>query len=177
MGYARPMLGWLKRVFGGDSPSPPREVSLTSLAPGDVVVHLDVTYVVEQRITYHQQGFFWFDYRLDDGGGEVAWLSVTDDDELELAFFHPADLAIEIPPPDVIEFDGSRFEFDEGGRIDAKIDRGSGTETRTTVEAWDYESDDGRLLGIQRWGGNEVEVMIGSSIRPVELDLLPGAGE
>jgi hypothetical protein len=173
------MFKWLKNLFGGSNDSkPPRDVSLTTLKPGDVVIHFDVTYVVEQRITYHQQGFFWFDYRLDDGGGQKAWLSVADDDELELAFFHPVDdLELPFPPPKEFVYQGTQFEFEEGGRIDAKIDRGTGSETRTVVEAYDYESEDGRLLGIQRWNEAEVEMAIGNSVRPVELDLLPGGDE
>ncbi len=170
------MLNWLKKVFGGDEPAaPPREVSLMTLRPGDVVVHFDVTYMVEQRITYHQQGFFWFDYRLDDGAGAKAWLSVADDDELEIAFFHPVeDLELPFPPPKSFTYDGTNFEFEEGGRVDTKIDRGSGTESRTTVEAYDYEGSDGRLFGVQRWNEAEVEMAIGKPVMPVELDLLPG---
>lgn len=172
------MLRWLKGIFGSSTEDePPRDVSLTTLRPGDVVIHLDVTYIVEQRITYHQQGFFWFDYRLDDGDGQAAWLSVADDDKLEVAFFHPADdLELPFPPPESFDYDGATFEFEEGGIVDAKIDRGSDTETRTTVEAYDYEGDDGRLLGIQRWNEAEIEIAVGRAIRPIELDLLPGDG-
>lgn len=171
------MFQWLKNLFGGEPSPPPRSVTLTNLAPGDVVVHLDVTYLVEQRITYHQQGFFWFDYRLDDGDGNAAWLSVSDDDDLELAFFHPADLAVTIPPPKTLTFEGVEYELDEEGLVDAKIDRGTGSETRTSVETWDYEGDDGELLGVQRWGGSEIEVMVGRRVMPVELDLLGGAAQ
>ena len=177
-GMSFDMFGWLKSLFGGEEPaSPAREVTLTTLAPGDVVVHLDVTYMVEQRITYHQSGFFWFDYRLDDGGGNTAWLSVTDDDELELAFFRPTSFQPNLPPPRQFEHEGVAYELDEHGVVDAKIDRGTGTETRTRVEAWDYEGENGELLGIQRWGEGEIEVMLGRAVRPVELDLLPGDGQ
>lgn len=169
------MFDWLKKLFGGsDTPPATRDVTVTTLRPGDVVIHFDVTYMVEQRITYHQQGFFWFDYRLDDGAGARAWLSVADDDELELAFFHPADLQVDVPPPKSIDYDGKTFRLDEGGSVDAKIDRGTGSETRTTVDAWDYEADDGSLLGIQRWGADEIEAAVGRRVALVELDLLPG---
>jgi hypothetical protein len=170
------MFGWLKNLFGGsDDSAPARDVTVTTLEPGDVVIHFDVTYVVEQRITYHQQGFFWFDYRLDDGMGKKAWLSVSDDDELELAFFHPVeDLDLGFPPPQSFTYDGTTFTFEEGGLVDSKIDRGSGTETRTSVESYDYEGDDGRLFGVQRWNQAEVEMAIGKTIAPIELDLLPG---
>lgn len=171
------MFEWLKNLFASSEEPAPRDVSLTTLRPGDVVIHLDVTYMVEQRITYHQQGFFWFDYRLDDGAGQAAWLSVADDDRLEVAFYHPVDdLELPFPPPESFEYDGSTFTYDEGGVVDAKIDRGTGSETRTTVEAYDYESEDGRVLGIQRWNESEVEMAVGRSVRPVELDLLPGDG-
>ena len=170
------MFTWLKNLFGGEpAPEPARDVTLTTLGVGDVVVHLDATYLVEQRITYHQQGFFWFDYRLDDGEGRQAWLSVADDDELEVAFFHPIDMIVDIPPPQTLEHDGVIYTLDESGQVDAKIDRGTGSETRSVVQAWDYESADGRLLGVQCWGEDEIEVAAGRAIRPVEVDLLPGS--
>lgn len=170
------MFGWLKKLVGGEpEPPPARDVTLMTLAPGDVVVHLDVTYVVEQRITYHQQGFFWFDYRLDDGDGGQAWLSVADDDELEVAFFHPIELDLDVPPPKKLEHDGRTYRLVESGRVDAKIDRGTGGETRTVVTTWDYEGPQGELLGVQRWGEDEVEIARGRAVLPVELDLMPGS--
>ena len=170
------MFGWLKSLFGGEEESKPaRDVTLMTLQVGDIVVHYDVTYVVEQRITYHQRGFFWFDYRLDDGEGSNAWLSVADDDELEVAFFHPVDIEVDIPPPDRIEHEGEKYKFDESGEVDARIDRGTGTETATVVQTWDYEGKDGRLLGIQRWGEDDIEIAVGRAIMPIDVDLLPGS--
>lgn len=171
------MFAWLKKLFGGEEPPPPpRDVTLMTLGVGDVVVHFGETYLVEQRITYHQQGFFWFDYRLESGDGVPAWMSVADDDELEVAFFHPIDLVVDVPPPQILEHEGTLYRQIESGQVDAKIDRGTGTETRTVVDTWDFESDDGRLLGVQRWGEDEIEVAEGRSIQPVEVDLLPGSG-
>ena len=170
------MIAWLKSLFGGDAtPAAARDVTLMTLAVGDVVVHLDATYLVEQRITYHQQGFFWFDYRLNDADGRQAWLSVSDDDELEVAFFHPVDLVVDVPPPQTLEFEGVVYTLHESGQVDAKIDRGTGSETRTVVDAWDYQASNGELLGIQRWGEDEIEAAVGRPIQPVEVDLLPGS--
>lgn len=172
------MFDWLKKTFGGgDEPEPTREPTLMTLRPGDVVIHFDVTYVVKQRITYHEQGFFWFDYRLDDGAGQSAWLSVADDDVLELAFYKPVDIDLPMPPPSSFEWDGTRFAVDEASNVDAQIDRGTGSETRTTVDSWDFEGSDGRLISIQRWGAGEVEIAVGNPVQPVELDLLPGSDE
>lgn len=171
------MFGWLKKALGGKDEPAPRDVTLMTLAVGDVVVHLDETYVVEERITYHQQGFFWFDYRLNSGDGQQAWLSVADDDELEVAFYHPIDEDFDVPPPKKLELDGTMFKLHEAAHVDAKIDRATGNQTRTVVDTWDYEGSDGRLLGIQRWGDADVEAAIGRSIQPVELMLLPGSSE
>ena len=169
------MFKWLKDLFvGAPAPSAAREVTLMTLAVCDVVVHMDTTYMVEQRITYHQQGFFWFDYRLDDGEGEKAWLSVADDDDLEVAFFHPVDLVVDTPPGNSLEWDGVTYRLRESGQVDAKIDR-AGSESRTVVDSWDFEGPGGKLLGVQRWGEDEIEVAVGRSIRPVEVDLLPGS--
>lgn len=175
------MFDWLKRLlallFAPSKPAPkalpaPREVTLHNLRVGDVVAYIDDTYVVSQKITNHANGFFWHDYRLDDGPEKHLWLSVEDDDELVVALFRPIALEIAETPPDSLTWDGKRFRLREKGKSDAKIQRQSGQETRTTVQSWDYEAEDGALLGVQRWGESEFEAMLGQVVTPSLLDLM-----
>lgn len=175
------MFQWLKKLFGGDDASKPApkkrgRLALTSLQINDIVVHLDQTYQVQQRIVNHDDGFFWYDYRLT-GAERVLWLSVEEDDELIAALYEPAQLDWGSgDPPKTLTHDGAAFTRQESGKADATITRASGSETRTTVRRWDYAADDDpkRMLSIQRWGEDETEVMVGRAVSPHVLELLPG---
>ncbi|TXD33772.1 DUF4178 domain-containing protein [Lujinxingia vulgaris] len=174
------MLAWFKRFFAalfGKRPEPRqlppgRDVNLSSLRVGDVVVHLDQTYIVNQRIVNHANGFFWHDYKLYGGDDAHIWLSVEDDDELEVALYRPADLTLNEEPPEEIEYLGQLFRLTEKGTSDAKISRESGSETRTTAYSWDYEGEGGKRLSVQRWGESEYEVMVGEPVNAASLDLM-----
>ncbi|RAL21795.1 hypothetical protein DL240_13160 [Lujinxingia litoralis] len=174
------MLNWIKRwIFKllGRSPRPlalppGRTVSLSSLEIGDVVVHLDETYIVSQRIVNHANGFFWHDYLLYGGSDERLWLSVEDDDELSIALYRPVEWPIHQEPPTEIEYQGQLFRLREKGKSDATISRESGSQTRTTAYSWDYRASSDARLSIQRWGEGEYEVMVGHAVSEGSLDLM-----
>src|SRR5690554_3910301 len=174
------MFAWIKRFFASlfgkkNAPlqlPPGRTVTLSSLRIGDIVVHLDETYIVNQRIVNHANGFFWQDYKLYSGNDACIWLSVEDDDELEVALYRPVDLPIHADPPEELEYLGQRFRLSEKGSCDAKISRETGSETRTTAYSWDYDGSAGERLSVQRWGDSEYEVMVGQPINSGSLDLM-----
>lgn len=178
------MLSWLIRWFRslfGSKPQQkmlpaPRVPQLVSLQVGDVVVHLDRTYLVSQRIVHHANGFFWYDYQLyDDSEDEHLWLSVEDDDELIVAFYRPVDFVLEREPGKQLMVAGKTYRLKESGESDAKISRASGTETRTRSRRWDYVGPDKSTLSVQCWGDDEFEVMQGERVRPSVLELMPGS--
>lgn len=154
----------------------PRVPRLTDLKLGDVVVHLDQTYVVNQRIVHHANGFFWFDYQL--YGGEESgplWLSVEDDDELVAVFYQPVDMALSADPGTTLTVEGEQYRLKESGESDAKIERESGSETRTLSKEWDYVGAGGSIVSVSRWGEDEYEVMRGTRVNPAVLELMPGS--
>ena len=172
------MLNWLRSFFEGSEgdANTTRTATVHNLQVGDIVVYLDDTYIVQQKIVNHDNGFFWYDYLLGGGEAKNLWLSVEDDDELILALFEPAKLPSPLSPeskaPQEMTFEGLHYRLDETGKADAKITRESGTETRTTVTRWDYTGPDGLLLSFQRWGDEPFEVMLGRRISEGSLDIM-----
>lgn len=177
------MFDWLIRFFRSLFGRQPQKMLtaarvplLTSLQVGDVVVHLDRTYLVSQRIVHHANGFFWFDYQLyDDNEDEHLWLSVEDDDELVVAFYRPVEMKLEREPGNEITVLGQIYRLKESGESDAKIIRESGSETRTRSKRWDYVGPQKATISVQCWGDDEFEVMAGERVRPAMLELMPGS--
>lgn len=150
--------------------------TLTSLQLGDVVAYLDQTYVVNQKIVHHANGFFWFDYQL--YGGEEdgpLWLSVEDDDELVVVFYRPVDMMLSSDPGKVLTVGGKAYRLKESGQSEATIYRESGGETSTRSHEWDYVGPDGELMSVSRWGEDEFEVVAGTRVQPGVLELMPGS--
>lgn len=127
-------------------------------------------------MTYNDDGDEWYEYMLVDGD-DTVWLSVEEDDRLEAALYRTVtDLTFSSKPPEFVEYEGERFELEEWGR--AKVTRIGETGDKRggtlSVTYYDYEAPGGRLLSVEQWGEGEYEVSVGESIRPNELEILPG---
>ncbi len=167
-------MSFLKNLFGKkEEKKPPRDPRIDDLRLGDVLLHFDDSYVVEQIITYHENGFFWYDYRLEDGSGEQLWLSVEDDDELIVGLYKPVDVTLTEAPGKTFEVAGELFTLVEKGKADAHIKR-QNSESKSKVTHWDFQSGE-KLLSISQWGEGDFDLSVGRQVNPVELDLLPGA--
>lgn len=149
-------MGLLDRLFGKPEEKPIRERTLQTLQVGDVVSYDDEDYTTEQRIEYRGDGgAIWWDYLIVNPL-QKHWLGVTEDEGLEVMEwddipFHPA-----MPPLPRLTYQGEQFARAEYGFADARVNRKSGQATFERVEYWDYESESGKRLGIERWGLNEV---------------------
>ena len=115
------MFGFLKNIFGGgDDKAPARIPTFESLDIGDVVLWYEESYLVIQKITYHQSGFFWYDYRMQGDAGK-CWLAVENDDELVLQICEAVDLNFERELPATIEHDGATYQKTNAGKADAVL--------------------------------------------------------
>lgn len=83
-----------RRLQRAEPPPPPLPTRhLFNLRIGDIVQARGQDWLVEDRLLYEQSGGFqWLEYRLQDGA-ESRWLSVCEDDELEVAWHRKADPA------------------------------------------------------------------------------------
>jgi len=159
-----------------------------TLQVGDVVSFGDEDYVVEQRIEYHGDGGdIWWDFLLV-SPNDKCWLGVVEDEGLELTVYHAIPFHPEMPPANPLSYNGEQFHRAEYGFADAIIKKKSRLTTSGRVEYWDYESESGKQLCIERWGVNEIkedqsqmtgtiQSYIGEIIKPHQIRIFPGSQE
>ncbi|HBN07653.1 MAG TPA: hypothetical protein DD435_03050 [Cyanobacteria bacterium UBA8530] len=149
------------------------KASVLSLEPGDAVSYEGKDYLVESRYAYSAGGFSWFDYLLFDAAtNERIWLSAEDDDGLELAIYRAVkNWVIPSRIGQTVNFRREDYSLLEHGEAKVVI-RSQSEEKNATVEYWDFQAADSKLLGIERWGG-EFETSQGVSIQNYELELYP----
>lgn len=154
---------------------PPLERTVFTLEIGDIVQYMETDWVVEGRLTYDVDGYTWFEYLLQDGD-RIRWLSVDEDDRVEVALLEPtARLDVSKEPPQQLTFDGEVYRCAESGTA---IMTRLGTTLKRTAERcryFDYQGSDDKVLSIEYWNG-EIEVTVGQRINPRMLTLLPGTG-
>ena len=141
------------------------------LRVGDVVRHGFDDLII--RETYHltEDGFSWQEHRADNG----RWLSVEDDDRLEVAWWETIEASVE-PGPETVTLDGVTYRRREHGRATFRSERADGPGPTGSVEYYDYAGPDGQLLGFERFTSHgDWEVSRGRTVNPTaELDIYPG---
>lgn len=153
----------------------PVDRTVFSLEIGDIVQYLGTDWVVEGKLVYNDDGYTWLEYLLQDGD-RIRWLSVEEDDQVDVFWLEPAQgLEIAGSPPQQLNFAGVAYRCIESGT--AEMTRVGATLNRKaeSCQYFDYAGADQQILSIEDWGG-ELEVMVGQRIRPRELCLLPGDG-
>ncbi len=166
---------------------------LFNLRIGDLVQAHGRDWVVEDRLLYEQPGGFqWLEYRLQDGS-DSRWLSVCEDDELEISWLRSVDPAALDNPralrdavPERLQWMGRDYRRTEKGaatlRADARVmNRRVGVCTFADYEAVGSADGPDGLLSVEWWGGGgdpagEIEITVGERLVPGGLALLPGDG-
>ncbi len=178
------------RKFFGMEKEPEKVVERTpqTLQVGDVVSYQDEDYFVEQRIEYHGDGSdVWWDFLLVNPKDKY-WLGVVEDEGLTLTLYQDIPFHPQMPPANPISYQDELYHRKEYGFANADIKKKSKLSTRERVEYWDYESDSGKQLSIERWGDNVVRedqsqmtgtlhCSIGDVIKPYRITILPGNPE
>jgi hypothetical protein len=146
-----------------------------NLQIGDIVQYDGGDWVVEGRLTFNEDGFTWFEYMLQDGD-LIRWLTVEEDDRVEVFWMEPAKhLEISDVPPKQLTYAGTIYRLEEEGK--ARMTRIGTTLNKKAQRChyFDYRGPNDQLLAIEDWGG-DLEVTVGKRIRPSVLTLLPGDG-
>lgn len=154
----------------------PEHRTIFNLQLGDIVEYMGRDWVVEGKLVYNDDGFIWLEYLLQDQQ-EIRWLSVEEDDRVELSWLQPTrNLDIPRNPPNPLTFDGETYRCIDSGT--AKMEREGSVLNRQAEQCryFDYESEDGKLLSVEDWNG-EIEVTYGEAITPSALSIYPGEGE
>jgi hypothetical protein len=148
--------------------SDPRRITV-----GDVIRFDGRDFIVRGSIRFDQDGFQWQEHFLDDV--EVKrWLSVEDDEGLEIGFWTAVKGADLQPGPKTIEHAGKTYELDEKGSARFTAVGTTGTGPSGRVEYYDYEAGD-ELLAFERYGEGDWEVATGRTVGEYELDIYPGS--
>jgi hypothetical protein len=154
----------------------PENRTIFNLQLGDIVEYFGRDWVVEGKLIYEEDGFTWIEYLLQDQQ-DLRWLSVEEDDRLELSWLQPT-RSLDIPrtPPNPLTFEGESYSCIDSGV--AKMKREGSVLNRQAEQCryFDYESEDGKLLSVEDWNG-EIEVTYGKEISPSELSIFPGEGK
>lgn len=152
---------------------PPGGLDVMSLRVNDVVVHLDATWMVVGRLRYDHTGQTILMYRMEGDGGAVAYLRARFEDRplVELVEQVEARAAQGTPAQSVL-WEEATFQLRSWGQV--RVDHAGQTGREgARAEFHLYAAPGERVLLKERWGEEEV-TMVGRSLRPEHLELLPG---
>lgn len=153
----------------------PENRTIFNLQLGDIIEYYGRDWVVEGKLVYEEDGYTWLEYLLQDQQ-EIRWLSVEEDDRVELSLLQPTrNLDIPRNPPNPITFEGETYHCVDSGV--ATMEREGSVLNRKAEQCryFDYESEEGKLLSVEDWNG-EIEVTYGEEINPSEISIFPGEG-
>jgi hypothetical protein len=142
------------------------------LAPGDVVNYELVDWIVERTMSFDEGGAVWVEHMLTDTeSGRKLWLSVEDDDGLEVSIYERVRNADLTPDSRTLVHDGVTYEREERGTATFATRDESGPVDSGTVEYADYSAGS-RQLALERYGSASTwEVSVGKVISEHELDV------
>lgn len=170
-------LGILYFLFGKKDAAaarPSRTRTVLNLQVNDVVTYDLEDYIVAGKIVYNDSGYTWTAYNLK-GDAKYIWLAAELDDELELGIYE----RVVAPVPDQIgeelTVDGTTYYLEEqsSARI-TEVQGQAGARVGQQVAYWDFESEEGTYLSIERWGG-DLEISKGYAIKESELKIIAGS--
>lgn len=159
-----------------------RALGLHGLAPGAVVSYGGVDHVVRGTLTLRQGPFVWWEHLLDGGSG-ARWLSVEEDEavvRVALWTTRP-DLSPAVTggePPESVLVEGATYIREESGEATYTSAGNTGLPHSGTMSYADYRSDQGGLLGLERWAeGMRWEASLGSPLGSSEYTIYPAPTE
>jgi hypothetical protein len=150
--------------------------ALRRLANGDVIEYLGHKWFVRGRLDFNEDGYVWTEHLLDDAE-EKRWVSVEDDEGFEVSLWHS------IPVGDIdqgtagdrdVIVAGVAYRLQEQGTARFSALGSTGTAPSGEVGYADYRSQDGRLLGFEKFGSSW-EPSLGEVLQPFELTVFPGS--
>src|SRR5215213_5631641 len=114
-------------------------IEARALKLGDVVNHEGRDWIVEGTLHFNQGGFRWDEHRLVDGTDSL-WLSVEDDEGIELVIWTRLRGAALEPGPGTLEHGGVTYELDERGKANYTSEGTTGAPGGGKAEFADYEN-------------------------------------
>jgi hypothetical protein len=146
----------------------PREIKV-----GDVVAIGGSDFIVRGTLRFDQSGYTWQEHFIDDVHNR-RWLSVEDDEGLELCLWERRSPTEEVPGAAEVEVDGVRYRLREHGTASFTSEGTTGTAPSGQAEYYDYEAGD-RRLSFERVGTTSWELSTGRVVGLREVQVLPTA--
>lgn len=157
----------------GQAPDAVGPSDARGLKPGDVVNHDGRDYIVEGTLRLEQGGYRWDEHRLVDQG-ETIWLSVEDDEGLEIVVWDRRKGTGLEPGASSIEVDGVTYAFDESGKANFTSEGVTGMAPGGRLEYADYEGPGDKRLAFERGEGEDSwEVSVGQVVNEAMIDIYP----
>lgn len=151
-------------------------IALENLEIGDLVEWRfmpNQMFRVSGIVELEENGWRWKEIRLTTVKGLTRWLSVeyAGLDKI-IVLWEEVDLPEQKPSPEqeTIAFEGKVFQRKEHGFARATLIGDTGRPATETCEYADYESEDGQLLAVERWG-DEVSFWKGKKVSEDEFTI------
>jgi hypothetical protein len=174
----------LRRKEGGDRSLPGPSAAdeqralhgdVRRLRPGDVVNYDATDFVVDRTLRFEEEGFSWDEHLLEDEvDGRRLWLSVEDDEGLQVTVYQRLAGAALEPGAAQLEHEGTTFRRDEQGRASYRTEERDGPGGKGAMEYAEYVAGE-RRLAFERYGTGGWEVSAGTVIPEHALDLYPAS--
>lgn len=162
-----PLANW--SASGGDE-------QFFALKPGDLVKTDQHDFLVRGTITMDDSGTEWWTHLLDDATGTKRWLSVENEDGLEMGFWDRvpvSDIESGSPGDRSIVLRGIAYKLIERGNANYRATGTTSTQPAGHAEYMDYEAADGRMLSLERFDEGGWEASVGEKVLPSELSVYP----
>lgn len=169
-------MGFLKNILGGKEDKPQVEKrNLFNIKVGDIVTYDLEDYSVIGILEYDDEGWTWTCYYLESADNKI-WLSVEQDDDVEVGIFKKIRLPLDGKPKKELEYNGTMFYLEE--KSDARIIRSEGqvgAKVGHWLNYWEYsDEEEEQYLSLEEWDG-DLEASLGRYIEPFELEILAGS--
>jgi hypothetical protein len=163
-------------ALGSPTPDPPPGASAQALKVGDVVNYDAHDFLIEGTLRFNQDGFTWEEHLLVDGDMK-RWLSVEDDEGIELVVWQKLIVPGLDPGANSVDHAGVSYKLDERGAANYNSEGVTGAAASGHMEYADYESGKQRL-SFERYGQDSPwELSVGIVVAEGELDIYPGRGK
>ena len=146
------------------------------LRPRDVVAYEGTDYVVDRTMRFDEDGFTWDEHLLTDAvAGRKLWISVEDDEGVEVAVYEQVAGADLSPDATEVAHDGVTYTRQERGRARFRVERADdGPGEQGEMEYADFRAGE-RLLAFERYGSGGWEVSTGQVVSEHALDIFPAS--
>lgn len=150
-----------------------------ALKPGDLIKTDTQDFLVRGTITLDDGGTVWWEHLIDDAKGDKRWLSVENEDGVEISLWSRiplSDIESGSPGDRSIVVRGVAYKLVESGNAGYRAVGTTSTAPSGTLEYIDYEAADGRGLSLERYDAATWEISIGDKVLPSELAVFPSDG-